>query len=169
MESWKFIPLGNIPHFASEHIQCPCLYPTLPLMSVHASPLQEGLYTIWVHFHSSGPQVSDMPVLTVKKYLLSLNSATCPSEMLLLCMRSSSVPIGRGYVDIRTITYAGHACIRDFGAQVQRILSVPELNMIDDDADVIELPGSGNDVHISAYSGALTYSMDESIVVNYYL
>jgi hypothetical protein len=172
MEQPKTVSLQDIPHCASEHIQWPSPYPAQPLLSVHASPFQEGLYTIWVHFHSVGPELSDMPVLTVHKYRLSLSSGICASD--LLCVRSFSIPIGRGCTNIARISYSGHTQIYDCVARVQRVLALPELHGTTTSADdIIELPesepDSPNPVHISAYSGALTYSGYKTTLVNYYL
>lgn len=167
MGEWKFISLKDIPHCVSEYIQWSSSYPARPVLSVHASPFQEGLYTIWVHFHFTGPAPSDMPVLTVYKYCLSLSSATSD----LLCLRSFSAPVGRGYTDITHISYSGHTHIYDYVTGVHRVFALPELDRIITTGadDVIELPDSADQVHISTYSGALTYSTHEFILVDYYM
>jgi hypothetical protein len=85
----------------------------------------------------------------------------------------SSVWASRSYPIFGDISYAGHVAIFDYdGHRNQRILALMDLGGLTKEADAtygnIDLQGSGDCMHISAYSGAVTYSTHDSIVVNYY-
>jgi hypothetical protein len=67
------------------------------------------------------------------------------------------------------ISYSGHTEIFDSVDWVQRVLALSKLDGITNGSGhVINLPDQGDPVHVSAYSGALTYAMHYSIVINYY-
>lgn len=139
-----------------------CAHPELFYLFMHASPLQESLYLIWVHFQSSGPERKALDMLTINKYLLSLSSATRASEISLLLLRSSIVPMRRDFRSTCYITYSGHAELYNYFHRLQRVLLVADLNMIVtiNDTYMIKLPGYGRN---SACSGAATHFTDKSI------
>jgi hypothetical protein len=88
-----------------------------------------------------------------------------------------------------TMTYAGQILVDDWSIRRRLLLSLAEMqayqpelgeklagndnggqdtSMSTYDIAKLAMDGSGDHVHVSAYSGALTYSTDEEIVVNYY-
>lgn len=170
MNRCKSISLKDVAHSVSEHIRLPALYvdPTFHL-SVHESPFQEGSYTVWVYFHSDLATMGS-PGFRVfsHKYRLSIGP-----KIGLSCLRSFTPPglVGTGYVNFtRDTSYSGYTEIFDAVKLVQRVLALPgPLEVTNDTVGVVELPGAGDYVHLSAYSGALTYSTRGAVFINYYL
>lgn len=142
------VSIEDIPHLGSHTIDLhvPEGFSKI-ILSVHESPLREGSYIVWVW--TLHPRDS-----TLWKFSLSLPST---SEQSLLVQRSTSVIKDIG-VD-HMISYAGHSilwtrvidCRGKFGNEVE-----------------LELPDCGNYVHLSAYSGAVTYSTKNSVVIQYH-
>jgi len=167
MEHWKSVSLNDIPHFISQYIEWPASYPVDPVhLSVHESPFEEGLYTIWVYFRSEF-KTTDCTIL-VSKYRLSLGStsdASRPSCLQIFTTRVEGCANPTG-----DISYSGHTHIFDCVRRVQRVWALPELHAATNDTNnTVELRDVGDHVHVSTYSGALTYSTHKAIFVNYYL
>jgi hypothetical protein len=169
MDQWKSVALKDIPVLVSSKIESRPYYCQFQ-MSAHASPICEDIYAIWV-----GIPIQDVPEsagLCVYKYTLS-----CPTNTSLELPKlslQSIVSAPRPYsIDLFDISYAGHLALFDpRGYRTQRVLALRELDGLTKEADAtygnFDLRESGERIHISAYSGAVTYCTQQFIVVNYY-
>ncbi|KAF8237752.1 hypothetical protein L208DRAFT_1388657, partial [Tricholoma matsutake] len=167
-------------------------FPRFPYLSlsVHESPLREGLYTIWVAV-SGGSTVE-----ATYKYDLSLLGSTSLS----LHWKTSQpyqLPRSRSLQDNTRISYAGHAVLATSTLFSSEILSLsglkphsrtktPRIRRMgtryfwqkgiseskrDPWNHVISLPNLQDRdlcVHLSTYSRALTFREEDTIVINYY-
>jgi len=170
MEQWKYVSILDILPLAFDNIECPPSPYDEIRLSAHKSPVHEGLYVIWVCISSTSPSDSIQSTTTTLKYTLLLlpNNPGAPYHLHL----RSSISVDPRHLVAHDISYAGHTeLFYYFGNRtLLRVLSLPELHAITDDSDgMVDLPGSGGFIHLSAYSGALTYITDDSVVVNYYL
>jgi hypothetical protein len=164
MEHCKAIPTWDIPPLLSDIIKLPSSHaPRLfrSKLSAYNSPLREDLFVIWAYIVSG--EGSDRRS-TICKFCLFLPSAAPPQ----LHLRSSTCVEGK-YLVFHDISYAGHTEVFDGINRIRRVLDLPELHRITNDrSGRIDLPDVGDFVHVSAYSGALTYATHYSVVVNYY-
>ena len=158
---YQLFPTTNIPCMALATIDLPASYsPRVFRLSVHDSPLRGDLSVIWLYV-SSARQDGSNPKSLICKVFLYRPPSTSPQ----LQLRSSTCMDGECPVD-RDISYAGHTEIFDSVDRVQRVLALPQL--ANGSGHIIDLPDQGDPVHVSAYSGALTYATHYSVVINYY-
>jgi hypothetical protein len=166
MEHCKAVPTKDVPRLLSDIIKLPSSHAPQfyrPKLSAYNSPLREDLFVIWAYIVSTPAELS-YPKSTICKFCLFLPPAAPPQ----LHLRSSTCVEGK-YPVFHDISYAGHAEVFDDINRIQRVLDLPELHRITNDRDgSIDLPDVGDFVHVSAYSGALTYATHYSVVVNYY-
>ncbi|KIM84432.1 hypothetical protein PILCRDRAFT_6101 [Piloderma croceum F 1598] len=170
MEHWKSVAIQDILPLTSDIIHGRCYHGPGFRLSAHESPLHEGLYVIWLFIPSRNMALPDPTFCsTICRYNLSCNpqGPGVPNQLHL----KSSMRTDTCYNVDRDISYAGHTEIFDYVRnRTQRVLSLPELHMIMNDNDgLVDLPDAGDHIHISAYSGALTYATHDSVVINYYL
>ena len=168
MDRWKSVRVLDILPLASESIEFPFPSRAGPCISAHESPLRQGLFVIWVYILLRSDSQRLPSTSITRKYLLSPNPTNNEPHQLKL---QSSTFLQSAYSVIRHISYAGHIEFFDYSRnRTQRVLSLRELDRITDDSDgVVDLPDTGDHVHVSAYSGALTYATHRSVVINYYL
>jgi hypothetical protein len=163
MEHCKPVPTQDVPRFLSDIIKSTPSAPRSLRLSANNSPLCEDLFVIWAYIFSARAEGSD-PKSTICKFCLFLPSAAPPQ----LHLRSSTCVEGK-YLVFHDISYAGHTEVFDDINRIERVLDLPELHRITNDrSGSIDLPDVGDFVHVSAYSGALTYATHYSVVVNYY-
>lgn len=168
---WKSLAITDLPQLVSDSIEHHPARLVRLRMSAHVSPLCEDSYAIWVQVAPDLMYPTTLNISKFYKYTLSCPSTTT-SDPLRLSLRSFA-SAERGYPIFRDISYAGHIAIFDYERfRNRRVLALLDLDGITEAADAtyghVDLPDTGDDVHISAYSGALTYSTHDSIVVNYY-
>lgn len=166
MQHWKSVAILDILPLTSDSIHCRCYNGPGFRLSAHESPLHEGLYVIWLFIPSGNRALPDpTSYSTICRYNLSCNpqGPGVPNQLhLKSSMRTDC------YNVICDISYAGHTEI--FHNRTERVLSLPELHMVtNDNGGLVDLPDAGDHIHVSAYSGALTYSTHDSVVINYYL
>jgi hypothetical protein len=161
IHQYRMVSTGHIPGLISATIQLPsCHAPRFIRLSAHSSPLREDLSVIWAYISSAHQEGLDYHTTTCK-FSLILPPATPPQ----LHLRSSTCVEGNLKSPVyRDISYTGHTGIFDSARQVGRILAPVEPHGTTNGT----LLGNGEPVHVSAYSGALTYATYDSIVVNYY-
>jgi hypothetical protein len=154
---------SDVPRLLQAAIQLPAShFPRFFRLSAHDSPLREDSSIIWVYISSQSRDLDCKS--TICKFSLFLPPSTSPQ----LRLRSSTCVEGE-YEVFRDISYSGHTEIFDSTDRVQRVLALPELGGITNGSGhVIDLPDQGDPVHVSAYTGALTYATHYSVVVNYY-
>jgi hypothetical protein len=154
---------SDVPRLLQATIQLPASHsPQIFRVSAHDSPLREDLSIIWVYISSTRLGLGHQ--CTICKFSLLVPPLTSPQ----LRLRSSLCVEGE-YLVHRDISYSGHTEIFDAFRRVQRVLALSELNgSTNGSGHVIDLPDQGDPVHVSVYSGALTYATHYSIVVNYY-
>ena len=159
-----YVRTRNVPCLVHATITLPASHsPQFICLSAHDSPLRDDLSVIWVYV-SSARQNGSYPKSITCKFFLYQPPSTLPQ----LRLRSSTCVEGE-YPVYHDISYAGHTEISDAVNWVQRILALPELpGITNDGGHIIDLPDQGDPVHLSAYSGALTYATQSSIVINYY-
>jgi hypothetical protein len=157
------VQTNDVPRLLQATIQLPASHsPQFFRLSAHDSPLREDLSVIWAYI-SSACQGSD-PKSTICKFSLFTPPSTSPR----LRLRSSTCVEGE-YPVYRDISYSGHTEVFDSVDRVQRVLALPQLTGVPrGSGHIINLPDQGDPVHVSAYSGALTYATHYSVVVNYY-
>ena len=167
-------------------------------LAVHECPMGDGdEYIIWVYCSSSSTESrcgefspDDGFRSSVYKYRLRLPSGRGgnrdqPSlQLLLVTGAQREWPV---HVDV---SYAGHTEIFEWARLQHGILALAELHLADqrddlakqdhrddddeatsiktDNLERLELGGCGDYVHVSAYSGALTYSTYLEVVVDYF-
>jgi hypothetical protein len=166
---------GDISRICSETIELPTPYRgELPRLSAHRSPLHEGIYRIWM---STSPYNNGLPppATVIARFHLSL-----PSSPRSLSANPTSSPrlqlqtFWRArchYLIDLDISYSGHTVGHFSGHRVYLALSpfFSRLSEQQDSSDwVVDLPHAMYPVHVSDYSGALTYATSHSILVNYY-
>lgn len=139
------------------------------LLSAKESPVHENCYHIWtcIRFRNLSGRFS-----LVHRYRFS--SRNSQPELI---RRFTLEAQGQGsYRMVREVAFSGHTQVCEYRRnRTQRLLSLSELqenvnlrSKGNGDGDVVKLKGVGDFVHVSAYSGALTYSTRDSIVINYY-
>ncbi|RDB30392.1 hypothetical protein Hypma_006994 [Hypsizygus marmoreus] len=121
-------------------------------LAAHLSPLRSGHSVVWVLAYSLNPTFT-----LIRKYYIS-HIALDPLTM--RCTNSCSL---KGVVNgipghFLRISYAGYADTSGLYS-----LANPETKKM-----YVPLDDRGEYVDLSAYSGALTYATNESLVVNYY-
>jgi hypothetical protein len=171
IEHWKSVAILDILPLTSDSIHCPCYSGPGFRLSAHESPLHAGMYVIWLCIPSGFTADHPDPTSssTICRYGLSCNPKG-PGVPYQLHLKSSA-HTDTCYDVNRDISYAGHTEIFDYARnRTQRVLSLPELQTITNDNDgLVDLPDAGDHIHVSAYSGALTYATHDSVVINYYL
>ena len=156
-----FVQTRNISSLVEATIDLPASYsPRLLRLSIHDSPLCDDMSVIWVYV-SSTRQDGSHPKSFICKVILYRSPSASPHLRL-----QSSTRVDGDYPVYRNISYSGHTEIFDSVNRVQRVLHLPELT--NGSGHIIELPDQGDPVHVSAYSGALTYATHYSVVINYY-
>jgi len=121
----------------------------------HLSPLRHDSSTIWAVI-SAFSSTSDSR--SVYKYRVSHGRP----EPLSITPARPPVQIEQSHIPHGAYNIAYNISFPGFMNLVDRVLS-PQGGM-----KAAELPASGHFVHMSAYSGALTYATWESILINYY-
>lgn len=170
MELWKSIIFKDVPEVVFDKIEHCSSYDVRFCMSSHASPLRNEFYNIWVSMGSPTDMFKDGASAFCQYTLYCPLPAS--GEPAALSLRSLSFA-DKQYPTIRDISYAGHIEILDLH-QGHRVLALAELQRIteleagDATDDTVEIHGRGSHVHVSAYSGALTYCTPDSVIVNYY-
>ncbi|RDB16095.1 hypothetical protein Hypma_003393 [Hypsizygus marmoreus] len=126
-------------------------------LSAHLSPLRTNQSTLWVLVSSLSPLLA-----LVRKYHVSHYAGQRPT---IRCVKAWERTDAVIYVpcDTSRISYAGYA--ETFWARKNYIYSLGRPNV---ESTVVRLLGRGDHMHMSAYSGALTYATHESVVVNFY-
>ncbi|KAJ6512383.1 hypothetical protein DFH09DRAFT_1374215 [Mycena vulgaris] len=114
-------------------------------MSVHASPIHDGEYRVWV----SGSAY-------LWSYQLSLPIGQPPQ------WRQRGLVPAQQRASYQEIAYSGHSLIYD---DPRRSIVPATLTSHSGEMD---LEGCGDCVHIAPYSGALIYSTDISVVIRYF-
>ncbi|RDB16186.1 hypothetical protein Hypma_003320 [Hypsizygus marmoreus] len=124
-------------------------------LAAHSSPLSSDHSIIWLLVSSSSPKFT-----LIRKYDVS-HAGVEPLTM--RCTKTWNLEnVEKGVPDGSSrISYAGYANI-SWAVKVYS-LSNPKLDEVE-----IPLPDRGDYVHMSAYSGALTYATNNDVIVNYY-
>ncbi|GLB43709.1 hypothetical protein LshimejAT787_1402210 [Lyophyllum shimeji] len=119
-------------------------------LASNLSPLREDTSTIWAFISTAAP----VDGVTVHKYRVSHPH----SKPLSITPMSSPVRRGQPQIshEVHDVSFPGFMNVRT------HVMS-PELGF-----KPVELPDSGDHVHMSAYSGALTYATWQKVVINYY-
>lgn len=144
----RALAIRDISHLACHTIDiCVPMGLTEIVLSALESPLLDDLYTVWLYMsHHQGS--------TISKCTLALPPTRKPS----LRLQHSTSALNNVGID-RKISYAGHSLVWN------HILSCGgELG----DKVEVKLQGCGDYIHLSAYSGGLTYSTRDSIIIKYY-
>jgi len=163
-------------------------------LAVHESPMADGdEYVVWVCYDSS-TFIRDLGrredwKVSAFKFRLKLSAGQGGNENKPSMQQLLATDLDRRLSIDPTMTCAGHVLLNDWSSSTRRLLSMAELqayqplkgeNLIrngNDDPSMhmstydiakLVMEGSGDHVHVSAYSGALTYSTAQEIVVNYY-
>ncbi|RDB28118.1 hypothetical protein Hypma_001468 [Hypsizygus marmoreus] len=130
------------------------------VLSAHPSPLREDSSTLWVLTSS------DQPKSSFYKYRI-LHPKTGPPSIELVATRdvNKAYPLSDEAINV---SYAGNVEIFRYSRQQEYFFSLAS----NGDHTNIDLPDRGTYIHMSPYSGALTYVTedvwDEKIFVNYY-
>jgi hypothetical protein len=189
--TWNPVPPGDIPKVCSETIELSSSSARLLTdlrLSAHRSPLHEATYRIWMYALSFGLHPGPVWTTIVAKFHLSLppppNLSASPNSSPHLHVQS----IWRGGSNYRidyNVSYSGHIAGQDQDHRDHldnRVLMLSEVSRgeladsgywNDDngnwDDDRTDLPCKKASVHVSEYSGALTYPSDDKIVIKYYI
>jgi hypothetical protein len=172
MNQWKSVALKDIPFLVSSEIDSsPDPGRSSLRISAHASPLCEDMYAIWVYTVTQRI-AKGVTSSTVYKYTLSCPSSTSlePPKLSL----QSTVLASRPYSILSHISYSGHVATSHNGYQVERVLALRDLGHYKREVDTmygkVGLRGLRDHwhLHISAYSGAVTYCTEQFIIVSYY-
>ncbi|KAF9467178.1 hypothetical protein BDZ94DRAFT_58203 [Collybia nuda] len=144
-----------VPHY-SPHLR----------VSAHACPLREGnVFIIWA---CVSPDDITHSATVIHRYYLSLDP-TNPR----LVVDSTGISFDPAHRALLTsgISYTGHSMVRGAPASTQRRIVYwgERTSKKDDHRNFINIPHSFNNVHVSAYSGALTYSVGDDVIVDYFL
>ncbi|RDB26462.1 hypothetical protein Hypma_006030 [Hypsizygus marmoreus] len=150
--------IDSIAPLATEPIELNALNASVTFrLSAHLSPLRTDQSILWVLVSSLSPLLA-----LVRKYHVSHYAGQRPTIRCVKAWERTDTVI---YVprDTSRISYAGYA--ETFWALKNYIYSLGPPNV---ESTVVRLLGRGDHMHMSAYSGALTYATHESVVVNYY-
>ncbi|KAJ6555719.1 hypothetical protein B0H10DRAFT_1208582 [Mycena sp. CBHHK59/15] len=158
----------QIPHILSQRISLKGFSPLLDelsfeshnQLSVHESPLQRGIYRIWMYvFHKDN--TSDKSHTTLRSFQLAIPASGRPTW----CERSSAPALG--HMLYPTITYSGHTQVFDaYGSRNQRVL--PPVLAGADGAGEVDIADCRDNVDVAPYSGALTYSTHKCLIIKYF-
>jgi len=174
-----------VPLFSEIISPIPEVNPSLRL-SVHASPLQDGLFIIWV-------VVDDSTTVAIQKYNLTSLASRGSLRLSLKRKETCTSRGGRFHVSKdSSISYAGHACVPSDGSRLRDMWPLMDYISYTNDAEMRlvrdkrrennlqpapqpvalswhgSVPVPKSHVHLSAYSGALTFCKGGQIVISYY-
>ncbi|RDB15575.1 hypothetical protein Hypma_004127, partial [Hypsizygus marmoreus] len=165
MRLWRMASLIRSDNYASIDAIGPLIASSITLtrpsysprfrLAAHASPLCSDHSIIWILGSSSSPKFT-----LIRKYHVSHAAV---ETLTMRCTKTWDLEnVEKGVPDVSTrISYAGYANVSSPTKTYS--LSDPELREVE-----VPLPNQGDYVHMSAYSGALTYAVDNNVVVNYY-
>ncbi|RDB16104.1 hypothetical protein Hypma_003400 [Hypsizygus marmoreus] len=165
MRLWRMASLIHSDIYASIDAAGPLIASSIELtrpsyiprfrLAAHASPLRSDHSIIWILASSSSPKFT-----LIRKYHVS-HAAIEP--LTIRCTKTWDLEnVEKGVPDVSTrISYAGYANVSSPTKTYS--LSDPALDEVE-----VPLPNQGDYVHMSAYSGALTYAVDNNVIVNYY-
>ncbi|KAJ6563297.1 hypothetical protein DFH09DRAFT_1315482 [Mycena vulgaris] len=143
--------------FSPKHSK-PFGWETFEYMSVHESPLQRGTYRIWLYVSAKKPGT---PLHPSAAALCSYDVAISPGHR--PRWRSRPLVPTQRHMHYRGITYSGHAQVF---RRKQQILP-PALTAAGGEVDLGD-NGVDDFVDVAAYSGALTYTTQQEIVIHYF-
>jgi hypothetical protein len=168
--TWDPIPIGNIPKLYSEIIELSSFRRARNLcLSAHCSPLHEGTYKFWIRvsFHFTRRNNGPAYAYTPGKFRLSMPfpSLSLSSSLYLLLQR----PASHRYSIYHDVSYSGHTyvCVANVVGPRVQVLRSPE-SWSDWESHSTTLLDKDGRLHMSEYSGALTYTTGDSVFVNYY-
>ncbi|KAJ7452650.1 hypothetical protein FB451DRAFT_1282771 [Mycena latifolia] len=122
-------------------------------MWVHASPIRNGEYRIWLY--NSYYLVNTQPYGSFWSYRLSIAPGRPPQ------WHERPMAPSRGDAYYVAMTYSGHVLLFTNSRSLIIRIAAPESGEVD-------LAGHGQHVQVSPYSGAITYSTHNSIVIRYF-
>ncbi|KAJ7462072.1 hypothetical protein FB451DRAFT_1267702 [Mycena latifolia] len=126
------------------------------LLSVHENPLEPGGFRVWFYLSGGG---------NVNGVLCSYELAVRPSGV--SWHWRSSVPVNGNLVSFGlAVSYSGHSV----GWRGQAMI-FPPVPLIDEDSEprrTLKLDKHGDFIHLSLYSGALTYATNKVLIIVYY-
>ncbi|KAJ6599909.1 hypothetical protein DFH09DRAFT_1355927 [Mycena vulgaris] len=123
--------------------------PTMALLTVHESVVQRGTYRFWLY-------LSDQKRATLQSYRLALGRDVFD-------WRYGTYRDAEPNTISATISHSGHRAVRMDGDRVRIIPPSRE-----DKHLMIDLPGVGERVGLSAYNETLSYTTSSSVVVLYF-
>lgn len=135
-------------------------------VSAHACPLHDGnVYIIWA---CTSPDPSLHAATVIHRYRLFLNPAN-PR----IVVDTTGISFDQVHRALLTsgISYSGHSLVRAAPPNTQRRIVYwgERTSKKDDPRNFVDIPHSFNNVHVSAYTGALTYSAGDDAVIDYFL
>ncbi|KAJ6551427.1 hypothetical protein B0H19DRAFT_1264073 [Mycena capillaripes] len=120
------------------------------------SPLQRGRFKVWVH-----TIVYDED--EARELLFNYEFASHGTGMSWRLV--SSIPMPKK-IDPAWMALSGHTLGWRYPLAGMAIF--PPARLAHEDIEPLQLPGRGDDIHLSSFSGALTYSTSEELVIVYY-
>jgi hypothetical protein len=150
------IPVTDIAAVISESMGSPST--SRPTIYAHTSPFQKNSYTIWIRTRIENVQSM------IHKFMLRLP----PASLTYLPHLSLQWSLRWDHRTFNAIPYAGQAL---YGGDIS-VLALSKLDIMSVRETIwwrrLGIPKERHTVHISNYSGAITYSMGDSITINYY-
>ncbi|KAJ7462031.1 hypothetical protein FB451DRAFT_477417 [Mycena latifolia] len=128
-------------------------------LAVHESPVQRGLFRVWIHLAGNGG-------VSLFSFTLDLRGET-PDWRHRATMLARDPQVRVAYWGV---PFSGHT-VEWTETSGQLLAVVPPVSVVDDDEvhKPVELDGQNHgNGHVSAYTGALTYSTRNSLFVLYY-
>jgi hypothetical protein len=131
------------------------LYAWLRSIWVYENPFQQGRFTVWLHGSLNGGAPT----------LLSFEFVKHATRVSWRFLSSTVMP---AQMDPITMSLSGHTLGRCRG--YDKIGIFPPLSVAKDSArrQIVDFWGGSTDVHMSSFSGALTYSTETELVIIYY-